>query len=149
LRTIEAYRAWAKRAGSQTAAFTGDSTWTAERRFTRVFERLALPALNRDARFDLLVTLGWLGIFDLSPGQLMVGGTGEVTVGAKRVFGIGDPLILEGRASAFARACDLPLAALDVGLYNWQRGERAHLGLEPDTPPAQQALETASAALEL
>jgi hypothetical protein len=65
------------------------------------------------------------------------------------VFGIGDPLILEGRASAFSRACDLPLAALDLGLYNWQRGERAHLGLEPGTAPAQRALETALAALEL
>jgi hypothetical protein len=149
LRTVEAYRAWAKRAGSQAAAFTGDPGWTAERRFTRVFERLALPALHRAARFDLLVTLGCLGVFELSPGQLMLGGADEVTVGAKRVFGIGDPLLLEGRASAFARACDLPLAALDLGLYNWQRGDRAHLGLEPGTTPAQGALETAFAALEL
>jgi hypothetical protein len=149
LRTIEAYRAWARRAGSQAAAFTADPNWTAERRFMRVFERLALPALHRDARFDLLVTLGWLGVFDLSPGQLILGGTGEVTVGAKRVFGIGDPLMLEGRASAFARACGLPLAALDLGLYNWQRGERAHLGLEPGTTPAEDALEATFAALEL
>jgi hypothetical protein len=149
LRTIEAYRAWAWRAGSQASAFTADPSWTPERRFARVFERLALPGLHRDARFDLLVTLGSLGMFELTPGQLMVGGTGEVTVGAKRVFGIGDPLILEGRASAFARACGLPLAALDLGLYNWQRGERAHLGLGPGTPPAEEALETASVALEL
>jgi hypothetical protein len=149
LRAIGAYRAWARRARSQAAAFTGDPSWTAERRFTRVFERMALPGLNRDTRFDLLVTLGWMGVFELRPGQLMVGGTDEVTVGAKRVFGIGDPLILEGRAAAFARACDLPLAALDLGLYNWQRGHRAHLGLPPGTAPAQGALETARAALEL
>jgi hypothetical protein len=149
LRTVEAYRAWAKRAGSQAAAFTGDPGWTAERRFTRVFERLALPALHRAARFDLLVTLGCLSVFELSPGQLMLGGADEVTVGAKRVFGIGDPLLLEGRALAFARACDLPLAALDLGLYNWQRGDRAHLGLELGTTPAEGALETASAALDL
>ncbi|MGN6168096.1 MAG: hypothetical protein ACTHQQ_07965 [Solirubrobacteraceae bacterium] len=149
LRTIEAYRGWAQRTGSQAAAFTGDPSWTAERRFTRIFERLALPGLHRDARFDLLVTLGRLGVFELRPGQLMVVGTGEVTVGAKRVFGIGDSLILEGRASAFARACDLPLAALDLGLYNWQRGERAHLGLEPGANPPEAVLETAVAALEL
>jgi hypothetical protein len=149
LRTIEAYRAWARRAGTQAAAFTGDPSWTAERRFTRVFERMALPGLNRDARFDLLVTLGRLGVCELSPAQLMVGGTDEVTVGAKRVFGIGDSLILEARASAFARACDLPLAALDLGLYNWQRGERIHLGFEPDTTSAPQTLERAVAALEL
>lgn len=149
LRTIEAYRAWAKRAGSQAAAFTGDPTWTAERRFARVYERLALPGLHRDARFDLLVTLGRLGVFELRPGQLMVGGTDDVTVGAKRVFGIGETLVLEGRASAFARACELPLAALDLGLYNWQRGDRAHLGLEPGATPAAQALETTVTALGL
>jgi hypothetical protein len=149
LRTIEAYRAWARRAGSQAAALTGDPSWTAERRFARVYERLALPGLHRDARFDLLVTLGRLGVCELSPGQLMVGGPDEATVGAKRVFGIGDSLILEARASAFARACDLPLAALDLGLYNWQRGERTHLGFEPDATSAPETLETTVAALEL
>ncbi len=149
LRTIDAYRAWARRAGSQAAAFTGDTGWSAERRFTRVFERLALPGLHRDARFDLLVTLGWLGVFEIRAGQLMLGGTDEVTVGAKRVFGIGDSLMLEGRAAAFAHACGVPLAALDLGLYNWQRGERAHLGLEPGAAPEQGALEAVRAALEL
>ena len=34
-------------AGSQEAAFTGDAAWTPERRFARVFERLALPGLHR------------------------------------------------------------------------------------------------------
>ena len=47
-----------ERAGSQAAAFTGETAWTPERRFARVFERMALPGLHRDARFDLLVTLG-------------------------------------------------------------------------------------------
>lgn len=148
-RTLEAYRAWAVRSGSQAAAFTGDPGWTPERRFTRVFERLALPGLHRDARFDLLVTLGWLGVFALRPGQLIVGGTDEVTVGAKRVFGIGERFVLEGRAAALARACALPLAALDLGLYNWQRGERASLGLGPGTATDEPALAQARAALEL
>ena len=57
-RTIDAYRAWAQRSGSQAAAFCGDASWTPERRFDRVFERLALPGMDRGARFDLLVTLG-------------------------------------------------------------------------------------------
>jgi hypothetical protein len=149
LRPVEAYRAWVSRSGSQSAAFTGDPSWTPERRFTRVFERLALPGFHRAARFDLLVTLGWIGVFELRPGQLMLGGADEVTVGAKRVFGIGDPLMLEGRAAAFARACDLPIAALDVGLYNWQRGERAHLGLRPGTSPDEGALAAVRAALGL
>src|SRR3954468_19073348 len=46
-RTIQAYEAWAERAGSQQAAITGEPSWTPERRFGRVFERLALPGFNR------------------------------------------------------------------------------------------------------
>ncbi len=149
LRTVKAYRAWAARNGSQAAGFTGDAAWSPERRFTRVFERLALPGLHRDARFDLLVTLGRLGVVELNPGQLMLGGPGEVTVAAKRVFGIGDPLLLESRAAAFADACEIPLAALDLGLHNWERGERAHLGLAPDTPPDPQAVGAVRAGLGL
>src|SRR5436305_1268212 len=48
--TMRAYRAWAERAGSQSAAYLGDASWSAERRFARVFERLALPGLPRAAR---------------------------------------------------------------------------------------------------
>ncbi len=149
LRTINAYRAWTARSGSQLAGFTGDADWSPERRFTRVFERLALPGLHRDARFDLLVTLGRLGVVELRPEQLMLGGAGEVTVAAKRVFGIGDPLLLQARAAALAQACELPLAALDLGLYNWERGQRAHLGLAPGTAPDPQALGAVRAGLEL
>ena len=61
LRTIEAYRAWAARAGSQAAALSGEAGWTPERRFARAFERLALPGFGRGPRFDLLTTLGRLG----------------------------------------------------------------------------------------
>src|SRR4051812_9640444 len=32
-RTVTAYRAWVERAGSQQAAFTGEESWTPERRF--------------------------------------------------------------------------------------------------------------------
>ena len=60
-RTILAYRAWANRAGSQAAAFAGEPSWTPERRFDRVFERLALPGLGRGPRYELLVSLGRLG----------------------------------------------------------------------------------------
>ena len=40
-------------------------TWTAEQRFTRIYERLALPGLHRRARYDLLVMLGALGRYPL------------------------------------------------------------------------------------
>ena len=53
-RTIPAYRAWAERAGSQAEAFLGEPAWSPERRFGRAFERLALPGLNRTARYELL-----------------------------------------------------------------------------------------------
>lgn len=148
-RTVEAYRSWAKRAGSQAAAFTGEPEWSAERRFARVFERLALPGLHRDARFDLLVTLGRLGVFALEPGELMLGGSDAVTVAAKRIFGIGDRHVLEGRARALAAEAALPLAALDLGLYNWERAGRVSLGLPPGTDPDPEALAAVHAALEL
>jgi len=148
-RTLAAYRTWAARAGSQAAAFTGDAAWPPERRFARAFERLSLPGLHRDARFDLLVTLGRLGVYDLRAGSLALGGVNDVTVGAKRAFGIGDPLLLERRASDLAGACGLPLEALDLGLHNWQRGERATLGLGEDSEPDADAVAAVSAALGL
>src|ERR1035437_7449053 len=125
-RTLEAYRAWAARAGSQAASFTGETAWTAERRFARTYERLALPGLHRAARFDL-----------------------QVTLGAKRVLGIGDPLLLDRRANELAQACELPLEALDLGLDNWEAGTRASLGLGSDAEPAADALESARSALRL
>jgi len=148
-RTLEAYRTWAGRAGSQAAAFTGEGAWTPERRFARAFERLALPGLHRDARFDLLVSLGRLGVYDVRAASLALGGANDVTVGAKRAFGIGDPLLLERRASDLAGACAVPLEALDLGLHNWQRGERATLGLGVDSEPGAEAVVALQAALGL
>lgn len=129
-RTWSAYRAWAQRAGSQEAAFTGEVAWSPERRFARQLERLALPGFPRAARFDLLVSLGRLGRFDLRAGALgLGGGSDETTAAAKRVFGIGDTLLLERRAAALADALCVELEALDLALYNWAAVEaRATLG---------------------
>ncbi|HTX31991.1 MAG TPA: hypothetical protein VMD09_11425 [Solirubrobacteraceae bacterium] len=128
-RTIDAYRAWAARAGSQAAAFAGEGAWSPERRFARVFERLALPGLHRDARFELLVSLGTLGVYELRPDSLQLGGSDQVTVAAKRALGIGDPLLLGRRANELVAACGIPLAALDLAFYNWESAERATGGL--------------------
>jgi hypothetical protein len=147
--TIDAYRAWAARAGSQAAAFGGELAWTPERRFARAFERLALPGLDRGARFDLLATLGRLGVYELRPGALAFGGSDHVTLAAKRVLGIGDPMLLERRAAALAEACQLPLEALDVGFFNWERGTRSMLGMPPDLEADPAALGTARAGLGL
>jgi hypothetical protein len=146
-RTLAAYRTWASRAGSQAMAFGGDPAWTPQRRFARAFERLALPGFHRDARFDLLVTLGRLGLYELTAASLVLGGENSVTVGAKRALGIGDPLLLDRRAAELADACSVPLEALDLGLYNWQRGERTHGGLPLGTEPAAEQLDLARAAL--
>ena len=148
-KTLEAYRTWAARAGSQASAFTGDVAWTPERRFARAFERLSLPGLHRDARFDLLVTLGRLGVYDMRGASLALGGVNDVTVGAKRAFGIGDPMLLERRASDLAQACSIPLEALDLGLHNWQRGERVTLGLGLDAEAEPDAVSAISRALGL
>ena len=151
-RTLDAYRAWARRAGSQARAYGGEPEWTAERRFARAFERLALPGLHRDARFDLLATLGYLRVSELQAGTLALGGSDDVTLAAKRAFGIGDAMLLERRAEQLAQACVVPLAALDLGLYNWDRpaeSARATLGLAPDDEADSAALDSAGRALSL
>lgn len=148
-RTFDAYRAWAQRAGSQAAALTGEPSWTPERRFERSFERLSLPGLRRGAKFDLLTTLGRLGAYQMRAGSLFLRDSDEVTLAAKRLLGIGDPLLLDRRAATLAQACELPLEALDVGFFNWERGERAALGMDPALEPGPAALASARSALGL
>lgn len=147
MRTVDAYRAWASRAGSQTAAFQGEAAWAPQRRFARAFERLALPGMHRDARFELLVSLGTLGVYELAPASLQLGGGDHVTLAAKRALGIGDPMLLERRAGALAEACQIPFAALDLAFYNWEQGERATVGLGPAAEPDAAAEAAARAAL--
>jgi hypothetical protein len=136
--TVEAYRAWYGQAGSQAAAFAGDPDWSPARRFERVFERLALPGLKRAARYELLVLLGALGLFELEADSLHLsaaraGGQEDATMlAAKRIFAIGDPLLLERRARALADAAALPVAALELALANWQAEARATLGFPPE-----------------
>ncbi len=148
-RSAEAYRGWAARAGSQAAAFGGEPSWTPERRFDRVYERLALPGLDRAVRFDLLVTLGCTGVYDLSAGSLQLGGSDPVTLAAKRILGIGDPLLLERRAAELASAFQAPLQALDLGFFNWERRERFGAGVPADLELDETVRTAAYAALGL
>jgi hypothetical protein len=139
-RTAEAYRAWVGRAGSQQAAFTGDAGWTPERRFGRVFERLALPGFGRGARFELLVTLGAAGRYELAADGLHLVEDDPTTLAAKRALVSGDRMLLERRARDLADACALPLAALDRSLAVWGTpGEHVDLTREP-APEAAAAL---------
>ena len=134
-RTAEAYRAWAARAGSQDAAFTGEASWSPQRRFGRVYERLALPGFARAGRYELLVSLGRLGLVEMEPGELRLGDANDATtIAAKRVFGIGDTYLLERRAADLAEAAGVPLAALDLALFNFGQAEaaRATMGARAD-----------------
>ena len=133
-RAANAYLAWVDRAGSQTAAFTGEDSWTPERRFDRVFERLSLPGFGRTARFELLTTLGAAGRYPLEAGSPHFVEDDPATLAAKRLFVSGDRMLLERRAKEFAEAADLPIAALDRGLAVWSTpGE--HVDLTEDPSP--------------
>ena len=120
-------------------AFRGDHAWSPQRRFERLFERLALPGFGRMGRYDLLVTMGRLGLYELRPDSLHLlsargPSSGDLTtLAAKRVFGIGDPLLLERRAAALAEAVCVPVETLDLALANWVSPQRATLGFPPQT----------------
>ena len=121
-----------ERAGSQEAAFTGEEIWTPERRFDRVFERLALPGFTRAARYDLLTALGAAGRYPLEADALHFVEDDATTLAAKRVLVSGDPMLLERRAQDLAEAAGLPIAALDRGLAVWGTpGEHVDLTVEP------------------
>lgn len=146
-RTLLAYRAWAERAGGQAAAYAGEPAWTPERRFERLFERLALPGFSRAGRYELLVMLGRLGAADVRPASLQLTDD-ATTVAAKRVFGIGDKMLLERRARDLAQAADLPIEALDLGLFNWAAAdERGRASIGARTAADDTSRESAAAAL--
>lgn len=156
--TLIAYRRFAEHAGTQQLAFAGEPEWTPQRRFARLFERLALPGFGRMGRYDLLVTLGRLGLYELCADSLALvtrttqAASDHTPPAAKRVFGIGDPIIIERRARALADAASTPIEVLDLALYNWSlvdpEQERVTLGFAPDMCDAS-ALERAEAALEV
>jgi hypothetical protein len=134
--TLAAYRRFAERAGSQAAALAGEEHWPADRRFGRAFERLALPGLHRAARFDFLVAAGRTGRLDARPGSLFLRGAAPddaTALAARRILGIADPVLLDRRAADLAAACDVPLEAVELALWNWQASPdaRATLGATP------------------
>ena len=131
-KAASAYLAWVERAGSQEAAIMGEESWTPARRFDRVFERLALPGFGRTARYELLTTLGCAGRYPLDAQSPQFVEDDATTLAAKRLFVSGDRMLLERRAREFAEAADLPIAALDHGLFVWGTpGEHVDLTADP------------------
>ena len=114
-----------ERAGSQEAAFTGEEIWTPERRFGRVFERLALPGFTRAMRFDLLAALGAADIYPLEADGLHFVEDDATTLAAKRLLVSGDRMLLERRARELADAAGMPIGAFDRGLAVWGAPDRA------------------------
>jgi hypothetical protein len=147
-RTVAAYRGWSERhGGSQVAALTGDDNWSPERRFQRIFERLSLPGFGRAGRFELLVSLGRLGLVDVSPPELQLGeATDPAVIAAKRIFGIGERFLMERRAADLAEEAGVPVDAFDLALFNFGQPEnrRATMGSAATADPElQQRVERA------
>jgi hypothetical protein len=120
-RSLASLRAWAQRLGGPAAALSGDAAWTPERRFERVYERLGTVSGLGRARYDLLTVAGRLGLTEVEAPTLLAVGTDDTTTAAKRVFGIGDSLLIDRRAHELATEAEAPVAALDLALANLDR----------------------------
>jgi hypothetical protein len=78
----------------------------------------------------------------MAPGALFVSDARDpVVLAAKRVLGIGDAINLERRASELARGTGVPLAALDLALFNFGAPEdgRATMGARRAADPERRA----------
>jgi hypothetical protein len=117
--TLQGYRDWALRVGGQLRGLSAGGADPA-RRFDGAYRALALPGLTRPARYEFVVTLGALGLVEVAPWSLLLdAGRDPVSVAAKRAFLTGDAVLLQRRFGAFQRELDVPVAAFDLGLLNW------------------------------
>ncbi len=119
-RMLAAHRAWAAKGGSQHAILSGEAGWDSSRRFDRAFERLALPGYGRVPRYEYVTIAGALGLIDAMPQSLLLAeATATPTMAAKRIFGIGDPLLIGRRAGELAAEAGIALSAFDLAIQNW------------------------------
>jgi hypothetical protein len=145
IEALPAYRAWAQRLGGQVAALAGEESWTPQHRYDRAFERLAFPGFGRAQRIEFLVSAGRLGLVELDPWTLHLGAASAldpVAIAAKRILGIGDPVLLQRRQHELSSGVGVPNDALDVALYNFSapsESERVTLGSRATVDPAERA----------
>ncbi len=104
-------------AGSLAAGLQGEASWTPERRFARLLDRLALKGLPRAVRYDLLVALGRAGALPVRADGLHLGND-QVTDAAKRLFAVADVALLERRAAALVEVTEVAWDALELALWN-------------------------------
>lgn len=119
---LMAYRAWAAPRGGQMPALEGEESWSLQHRYDRAFERLGLPGFGRPNRLEFLVLIHRLGFVELEPWTLHLGSaspTDPVSLAAKRILGIGDPVLLQRRQRDLAHETDVPVEALDLAFFNW------------------------------
>ena len=119
---LDAYRAWAGRHGGQIAGLAGEESWTPQHRYDRAFERLGLPGFGRSNRLEFLLLLHRLGLLEIDPWTMHLSSaspTDPVALAAKRILGIGDPVLLQRRQRELAHAVGVPVEALDLAFYNW------------------------------
>jgi hypothetical protein len=127
---LAAYRAWAERLGGQIPALFGEESWTLQHRYDRAFERLGLPGFGRPQRMEFLVLAHRLGLVELDPWTMHLSSaspTDPVGLAAKRILGIGDPVLLQRRQRELAHGVGVPVESLDLALFNWSApvdGER-------------------------
>ena len=101
------------------------------------------------SRYDGLAVLGRLGLAEVEADALHAGDRDDASLAAKRVFGIGDPLLLDRRAADLADAAGVPVAALDLALANLGRPagrSRIAMGASPGAAD-EEARERAAEAL--
>ncbi|XAY06967.1 hypothetical protein DSM112329_03845 [Paraconexibacter sp. AEG42_29] len=139
--TLAAYRSRAEKAGGQVPLLSAEASLTPARRFERAFERLSLPRFPRAARYEFLVLAGGLGLLDVQPSSLLLAHAEPMDptlLAAKRIFGIGDAINLQRRASELLQAGGVTAAALDLALVNWSRptGDRIRAGSAAEEDPA-------------
>jgi hypothetical protein len=140
---FDAYRAWAQRGGGQIAALAGEESWTLQHRYDRAFERLGLPGFGRPPRVELLVVDHHLGLVELDPWTLHLSAAAPmdpVSLAAKRILGIGDPVLLQRRQRELAHGVGIPVETLDLAFYNWSLpadGERYRAGADAEIDAAE------------
>jgi hypothetical protein len=139
------YRAWAAPRGGQVPALEGEESWTLQHRYDRAFERLGLPGFGRANRLEFLVLIHRLGLVELEPWTLHLSAaspTDAVALAAKRILGIGDPVLLQRRQRELAHAADVPVEALDLAFSNWAAPSpeaRATAGATASADPDERA----------
>ena len=81
-----------------------------------------MPGLARAGRYEFLLIASCLKLAPIEPGSLLLSEPMDPTMlAAKRVFGMGDAVILRQRSAALASEVGVPIESLDLALVNWAR----------------------------